>query len=188
MNRLPSIWSIALILCLTLTACSTQKPTNNAQGNTTYPAPQNAANSSYPAPSGEIPGYLNPTNAPYPIPASPTPNPGTSVKVVPFQINKPVADGATEVSGTGPAYIPITLADITMYGDVLGQTTIKPDGTFVFTLSKPIGKGHLIGVALSELSKTKWVISNFSNPGFNGDSPKQVPLVGYFYDTVEVGK
>jgi hypothetical protein len=217
MNRSRTIWSMALILMLLLAGCSTppapettnavvspavtsaavQNPSGQypgpnqagtGQGNTGYPAPQNASNSNYPAPGAAIPGYLNATNAPYPLPPTPTLNPGTPVKVVPFRINKPVPDGATQVSGTGPADIPITLADITMYGDILGQTTVKSDGTFVFNLSTPIGKGHLIGIALSDLQGTKWVAANFTDPGFNGDTPKSVPLVGSFFDTVEVGQ
>jgi hypothetical protein len=216
MKRFQTTWSILLALLLLLAGCSSppvaqtattvppaaataaaaQNPSGQnpapsqaatGQGNASYPAPQNAAKSNYPAPEAGIPGYLNPTNVPYPIPPSPTINPGTPVKVVPFRINKPVVDGATEVSGTGPADIPITLADITMYGDILGQTTIKSDGTFAFNLSQPIGKGHLIGVALSDLKGTKWVASNFNDPGFRGDDPNLVPLVGYFFDTVQVG-
>ena len=217
MNRFQKIWSMALILLLLLAGRSTPPATETApvvvspaatnapvqnpsgqypaptqgetgQGNTGYPAPQNASNSSYPGPGAEIPGYLNANKAPYPLPPTPTINAGTPVKVVPFRINKPVPDGATQVSGTGPADIPITLADITMYGDIMGQTTIKSDGTFVFNLSNPIEKGHLIGVALSDLTGTKWVSANFSDPGFQGDTPKQVPLVGFFFDTVEVGR
>jgi hypothetical protein len=217
MNRSRTIWSMALILLLLLAGCSTppvpetatavaspavtsaaaqnpseQYPAPNqagtGQGNTGYPGPQNASNPNYPAPAAAIPGYLNPTSAPYPLPPTPTLNAGTPVNVVPFRINKPVPDGATQVSGTGPADIPITLADITMYGDILGQTTIKSDGTFVFNLTTPIEKGHLIGVALSDLKGTKWVAANFNDPGFKGDAPNLVPLVGFFYDTVEVGQ
>jgi hypothetical protein len=216
MNRSRTIGSMALVFLLLLAACSTppvpetatavaspaatgaavqnpsgQYPAPNqsvpAQGNASYPAPP-TANTNYPAPGTDLPGYLNPTNAPYPLPPSPTMNPGTPVKVVPFRINKPVPDGATEVSGTGPADIPITLADITMYGDILSQTTIKSDGTFKFNLSQPIGKGHLIGVALSDLKGTKWVAANFTDPGFKGDKPNLVPLVGFFFDTVDVGQ
>lgn len=216
MNRSRTIWSMALALLLLLAGCSTppapetspvavspavtsapvqnpsgQYPAPNqgetGQGNTGYPAPQSASNSNYPAPGTALPGYLDANKAPYPLPPTPTLNVGTPVKVVPFRINKPVQDGAEQVSGTGPADIPITLADITMYGDILGQTTIKSDGTFVFNLSTPITKGHLIGVALSDLKGTKWVAANFNDPGFKGDTPKNVPLVGYFFDTVEVG-
>ena len=217
MNRSRTIWSTALVLLLLLAGCSTppapetatavvspavtnaavqnppgQYPAPNqagtGQGNTGYPAPQNASNPSYPAPGAVLPGYLNATNAPYPLPPTPTLNLGTPVKVVTFRINKPVPDGATEVTGSGPTDIPITLADITMYGDVLGQTTIKSDGTFVFNFSTPIGKGHLVGVALSDLKGTKWVAANFNDPGFKGDAPNLVPLVGFFFDTVEVGR
>jgi hypothetical protein len=217
MNRSRSIWSIAVVLLLLLAGCSTppapetatgvvssavtstavqnpsrQYPAPNQVGpgqeNKGYPAPQNASNLNYPAPGAALPGYLNATNAPYPLPPTPTLNTGVAVKVVPFRINKPVPDGATQVSGTGPADIPITLADITMYGDIMGQTTIKSDGTFVFNLSTPIEKDHLIGVALSDLQGTKWVAANFNDPGFKGDAPNQVPLVGFFFDTVEVGR
>jgi hypothetical protein len=196
MIRLRTIWSMALVLFFLLTACSTPPvpetvtATQNPSGQ--YPAPNQTGtgqgNTSYPAPSSQAPGYLNPSAVPpYPIPPSPTLNLGTPVKVVPFRINKPVPDGATEVTGSGPTDIPITLADITMYGDVLGETTIQPDGKFVFKLANPIEKGHMIGVALSDLKNTKWVPANFNDPGFNGDTPRQVPLVGFFFDTAEVG-
>lgn len=196
MIRLRPIWSMALVLVVLLTACSTSPTpetvtaTQNPSGQ--YPAPTQigtgGVSTTYPIPSQQLSGNLNANALPYPIPPSPTLNPGTPVKVVPFRINKPVADGATQVTGSGPADIPITLADITMYGDILGETTIQPDGKFVFKLANPVEKSHMIGVALSDLKNTKWVTANFNDPGFQGDTPRQVPLVGYFFDTAEVGR
>jgi hypothetical protein len=105
---------------------------------------------------------------------------------VPFKLEKPIVEGTTEVRGTGPADIPILLMDISLMGDTLADTTIQPDGTFVFTLPDPLQKDHLIGITLADLSGTIWTTNNFDNPGFEGDTPSLIPQVGYFFDTALV--
>jgi len=164
---------------LILVACTSNSPTT--QSTPGYPSPYtgNLANPSYPAPTQVI---LD--NQGYPVPS--TANPGSTVKIVPFRLNKPISAAATQVNGTGPAGVPILLVDITLNGEILANTTIGDDGQFIFTVDKPLINGNLIGVALSDLNRTKWVPANFSNEGFFGDAPKQVPMVGFFYDTTQV--
>ena len=41
-------------------------------------------------------------------------------------------------------------------------------------------------LTLNNLKGTKWVSSNFEDPGFRGESPQSIPLVGFFFDTAEV--
>jgi hypothetical protein len=170
---------------------ATTSSLNNPSQTAVYPPPVATADlSSYPAPTqvtqGENATGANPA---YPAPApSPTMNSGTPVKVVPFKINKPLVAGTTDISGSGPADIPITLADISAYGEAIGEGTINSNGTFSIKLSKPLVANQWIGVTYSNLTGTKWVASNFDDPGFRGDSPQTIPLVGFFFDTAEVAE
>ena len=135
-----------------------------------YPEPQSFAseNSAYPAP-----GPTADPNAP-------------PVAVVPFHLNRPIPVGASEVSGTGPAGVPILIADVTAYGEVLAQGIIQEDGTFVIALPYPIEANHRIGLSLNDLAGTGWSEDTFSDPGFVGEEFKLVPMVGVYYDSVLV--
>jgi hypothetical protein len=179
-----------LLAIFLLAACSKAtpppSPTIEQQPiQTAYPAPftGNLATPGYPIPVSGIPS--TPASG-YPAPL-PT-NAGSPVTVVPFRLNKPVLAGATEVSGTGPAGVPIILGDVTLYGTILGETTINADGSFLFKLSTPLEKGHRIGVALGSLEGTPWIPANFSDEGFHGEEHQLVPMVGFFYDTVMVSE
>ena len=103
--------------------------------------------------------------------------------VVPFRINKPVLAGATKVTGTGPAGIPVTMANLFLMGEILGETTIQPDCTYTIQLKQPLEKNTWIGITYSNLKGTKWVPEDFLDPGFRGEGAQQVPQVGFFYDT-----
>jgi len=190
---------LLVIFLLLFTACksapSVQQPTQ--QADQAYPASdtelpltasavpmqmatdQNQSSGAYPEPPQE----LAPSLSAYP---APTERNSPPVPVVPFRLNKPVLDSATEVSGTGPAGVPVLIADVTFYGDLLGEGSIASDGTFVVQLSNPALKDHKIGIALADLTGTSWIIDDFSDPGFFGDEPLQVPVVGFFYDTTMV--
>jgi hypothetical protein len=107
------------------------------------------------------------------------------VEVVPFKLNKPIVEGATEVTGTGPPNIPILLEDISFNGLILGQTVIREDGTFTFEV-EPLEKAHRLGLATDDLTNTKWSEGNFEDPGFWGDEARNIPNIGFFYDTTNV--
>ncbi len=49
---------------------------------------------------------------------------------MPFKLERPILTGATEVRGTGPAGVPVFLADVTFMGESLGTGTIGSDGKF----------------------------------------------------------
>ncbi len=149
--------------------------------NPAYPTPLPAYSSSYPMPG--VSGTIQPDSS-YPAPpASPTPPTGTKVMLVPFRIHKPVLAGSTEITGTGPADIPITLANLSLMGEILGETTIQPDCSYSIQLNKPLEKNTWIGITFSNLKGTKWVPNDFLNPAFRGEDAQQVPQVGFFFDT-----
>ncbi len=149
-----------------------------------YPAPgATPGDQSYPAPASNVPGYVNPA---YPAPPTPTENPGTKVEVTPFKLDKPLIEGATEITGVGPAGIPIVLVDITFNGQILSEAVIPSDGKFSFKLTTPLEKAHRLGLTVGDLQKTQWVGKNFDDPGFQGTEPQQVPNLGFFFDTAMV--
>jgi hypothetical protein len=149
--------------------------------NSAYPTPLASYSSSYPAPG--LSGYAQPDKS-YPAPsASPTPRKGVEVMLVPFRIQKPVQAGATQVTGTGPANVPVTLANLSLMGEILGETTIQPDCTYTIQLSKPLEKNTWIGITFSNLKGTQWVPNDFLNPAFRSEGAQQIPQVGFFFDT-----
>jgi hypothetical protein len=110
----------------------------------------------------------------------------TSENYIRFQLDKPVYEGTIELRGNGPAGIQIVIADVTFFGEVIVKGFIDLDGSFLIELPKPLEKAHRIGIALGDLKGTKWENVDLSDPGFFGDEFQQVPMVGFFYDTVLV--
>lgn len=106
-------------------------------------------------------------------------------EIVTFHLNKPVLEGAILVSGNGPAGVPLSLQDVTFMGDLLSQTIIGADGTFVFQVAA-LEKNHRIGIALGDLTGTRWKPEDFYDPAYQGEEAMLVPQVGFFYDTVLV--
>ena len=149
-----------LIGTIFVTACATTTATPPSS----YPPPQNTAAS----------------ETIYPITTS-TPDPS----IIPFRLHRPVQEGATIITGTGPAGVPIVLQDVTFMGVDLGQTVIGPDNTFVLEIA-PLEKGHRIGVKLGDLSNTQWTEDDFYSPDYYGEEPVQLPQVAFYYDSVMV--
>ena len=139
-----------------------------------------------------------PTKSPLPIPESPLsvsesplPTPGgedvlaPQIERVPFRIDKPLWEGDTRVTGTGPAGVPIRLADVTFVGEFIAAGQIEEDGTFEIILSKPLETSHRVGLTI-DLAGTPWTVEDFQAPEFNGDEALMVPQVGFYYDTAMV--
>jgi hypothetical protein len=105
----------------------------------------------------------------------------------PFQMERPLAAGASVVRGTGPAGVPIFIADVTFMGEPLGTGIIGPDGKFS-VLVKALPDGHRIGLALGVLDGTGWKPQDFYQQEYNGPDAMQIPQVGFFHDTAMVGK
>lgn len=114
--------------------------------------------------------------------------PAPRVDVVPFQFDKPITAGTTRVTGSGPAGVPIILADITFGGLILTTGRIDPDGQFELELGNPLEARHRIGIALGDLRGTGWQPDDFSNEGFHGDEARTVPQIGFFFDTCMVSE
>jgi hypothetical protein len=131
----------------------------------------------------------SPAPTPFLSPRSPSLSPLTSPLpvsyAVPFRLDRPIVAGADVVHGTGPAGVPILIADITFMGEVLGQGTIGPDGKFTIKV-KLLEAGHRIGLGLAELAGTQWKAEDFYPAEFFGPDAMQVPQVGFFHDTVMV--
>jgi hypothetical protein len=102
-----------------------------------------------------------------------------------FRLDKPIKAGATQVTGQGPAGVPIILQDITFVGPVLAAGTIGSDGRFTLELDTPLEADHRIGLTLGNLSGTQWQHSDFSS-AYYGDEARSVPQVGFFFDTAMV--
>jgi hypothetical protein len=203
-NQIPGYYLIALFF-VALAGCSNPTPTVQpvpsepptqappTQVTTTQESPTQPSPSpifAYPAPldaaavAGEYPQPEQPAGEAYPAPVI---QPTAQLDVVPFRINKPIQAGATEVSGTGPPGLPIVIADVNFMGEILGEGEIGADGTFAIKLGIPLEVDHRIGIALNDLTGTLWESNDFSDPGFFGEEYRQVPTVGFFYDTAAVG-
>lgn len=121
-----------------------------------------------------------------PLSTTQSPLPAPSMNVVPFQLDKPIAAGATRVTGSGPAGVPIALLDITFGGPLLAMGTIGQDGRFELELGEPLEARHRIGITLGNLTGTGWQLEDFSDKGFHGDEARTVPQIGFFFDTCMV--
>lgn len=149
---------IVILMAVFITACDA-----------TVPGPR-------PTTSPVTPG-VSPIASPVSAPASATP----------FRLERPLRAGATEIRGTGPAGVPIFIADVTFMGEPLGTGTIGPDGTFVVPVP-PLPDGHRVGLALGVLDGTPWKPEDFYLPEYYGTGFMQAPQVGFFHDTVMVGE
>ncbi len=173
--------TFVIISMIILPSCSTKSEiqiTSSIDGNSQNPYPDTESKDTtpeaYPAPIE----YLSIDSYPPPeeIPSD----------IFPFKFDKPVLEGDTKISGTGPAGVPIEVVNVTLMRLVLAQGTIENDNTFSFDLNEPLEKGHRIGIALAELAGTEWTKSQFANSFYNGSQALNVPTVGFFYDTALV--
>jgi hypothetical protein len=99
-----------------------------------------------------------------------------------FNIEEPVSSGENVVSGNGPAEVPIILVDVSTGGTILGQTTIKEDGNFLFDLDQPLESGHSIGLKLGDISNTDLNPDDF----IYNENYYDRPYVGILFDMIVV--
>lgn len=121
-----------------------------------------------------------PGSLPYPAPQS-----SGSSGVTPFRLNKPLQEGSDHITGTGPAGVPIIIADVTFMGTIIGDGKIGRDGIFSIQVA-PLEKSHRIGVTLGDLKGTSWSVQDFNQSAYFGDESLLIPNVGFFYDTALV--
>ncbi len=127
----------------------------------------------YPGPDA---AYPNPAVPPtYPVPASAPQGPR-------FTIDKPVTASDTQVTGTGPAGVPIRLIDVTQSGEVLAITTIRDDGSFSFDVAGKLVAGHRVALVLGDTTGTSFNPTDFiSGPGY-----QDFPLIGILFDSAYI--
>ena len=154
-----------------------------------YPPPSPTAE---PAASDEEVAYPPPVIASesaeeqaYPPPVTPTVA-TSSIPIVPFILNRPLEPGATTLTGTGPADVPILAVNVTLMGEVLGQTIIDSDGNFSIDVPE-LEESAWIGIALNDLDGTELTFDDFRADGFRGEGAFNIPQVGFVYDSATVG-
>ncbi|MCP4535521.1 MAG: hypothetical protein GY832_00070 [Chloroflexi bacterium] len=124
-------------------------------------------------------------DSPIVTPPSDAPTPPPVSEVVPFQLDKPLQEGDTRVTGTGPADAPIRLEDVTFAGRFIAAGQIEKDNTFELVLSEPLEAQHRVGLTV-DVAGTSWTIEDFQSPEFNGDGALQIPQIGFYFDTAMV--
>lgn len=97
-----------------------------------------------------------------------------------FQIDRPVREGATIVSGTGLQGTVIKVFDLTHMGVELGSGIVQQDGRFAIEVD-PLPANIRIGIQLAEQDDSLW-----QDKSRLGPEALVVPLVGIFVDTVLV--
>ena len=105
-----------------------------------------------------------------------------------FSIGEPLRQDATEVTGTGPQGIPISIADLTLMGEVLGRGKVDTDGRFAISVTPPLIANHRIGIMLddqnTELYFTEELLAQLE--AFRGDNAITIPRIGAAYDAASV--
>lgn len=113
----------------------------------------------------------------------PSPLPSPEKKQGPvFTISQPVLAGSREVTGSGPAGVPIFLVDVTEVGRQLAATTIDKDGKFLFELVEDLVAGHSVGLMIGDLEGTSFNYEDF----LYGDTYYDRPLIGVLLDMAPV--
>ena len=139
--------------------------TTNAGSDASYPAPLSATTA----------------DRSYPAPVQPTPE-TSRIPIVPFVLDRPLEPGATIVRGSGPANVPIVIANVFLMGEIMGEGVIDANGRFEVAVA-PLEKGYWIGIAPDDLSGTDFAYEDFYPQGFRGPGAEQVPQVGFLYDS-----
>lgn len=173
-------WYIVIVLAGTLlTACSEAPAPANTPGPDASPAATPSPDSSAPVPTYPEPAYPEPA---YPEPAAITSGYPAPTEIPPqgpeFNINTPVNASDIQVTGTGPADVPVRLIDLTKGGEILGETTINSDNTFTFDVGEEMQAGDRIGLILGTVEGTAFTREDFlRGPGY-----VDMPFVGVVFD------
>lgn len=163
LNRLSKPLLLFLLL-LAAVACgpADATPTPATINNTPLPS-----DSGYPPPQPTA--YIPSASDAYPVVET---NPGIAL-----MLDKPIAVGATTVSGVGPPGLTVYLMNITLMGEQLGTAVINNEGRFSMQVG-PIQPGIRIGLTadVTTVGLTEEDIAP-------GEGAIQIPQVGYFYDS-----
>jgi hypothetical protein len=171
-------WFVTLVLvALLLAGCGDEVPAvpspQPQSGGATVAA--GTATGAYPVPEAAYPEPAPAVNG-YPAP-SPTLPQGPQ-----FTLNTPVKAADAQVSGTGPAGVPIRLIDISVGGETIAENTIAADGTFKFDVSGKLVTGNSIALKLGSTEGTGLDPNSFlSGPGY-----QDLPFVGTIFASTVV--
>lgn len=168
------VWVIMILIsgCSQVSAPSVIEPTANGS-ESGYPSVQE----SYPGPASEgVQSTVQGSVSAYPAP-------NASIKQGPeFKINAPVRSTDKQISGTGPANVPIKLLNITQSGATIAESKIGDDGSFTIDVSGGFIAGDRIAVSLGNTQGTDINPNDFiSGPGY-----QDFPFIGVIFDSVLV--
>lgn len=162
--------TIALLL---LAGCAAEEPESAAPAPISQPQTEQEEIPGYPAPV-----QINETESGYPItevtfdlPEGPE-----------FHIDRPVSSTDLTVTGNGPANVPIILVNVSEVGNVLAETVIDEQGTFVFQINQALTVGHTLGIQLGNIEGTEFEENQFVYSETYFDRP----YVGILFDLVVV--
>jgi len=142
---------------------ATQAPVSDATATGAYPAPEGA----YPAPATAQ------TTDGYPAPGTQGPE---------FTLNRPVRASDAQVTGKGPAGVPVKLVNVARSGEVIGETTIGSDGAFTVSVPSKLIAGDRIALMLGNTAGTNVDPNDFiSGPGY-----QDYPLIGIMFASTVV--
>ena len=162
-------WWRLMVLALLLGGCTQAGP-----------APQPANTATAGVAGGDAGGYPAP-QASYPAPVAGYPAPTTQAGPK-FTINEPVKTTDAQVTGTGPAGVPLRLVDVSQAGEVIASTTIGSDGTFRFDVAGKLTAGNRIGLVMGSTEGTGVNPSDFtSGPGY-----EDIPRIGILFAQARV--
>lgn len=123
-----------------------------------------------------------------PIPSSSPLETGTESTNKPdFSLDEPLLEGDTQVSGTGPCDLPITMVDVTLMGEVVGRGTVGSDGRFEIKVQPPLIANRRIGIMIDEDAideYTEDLLGRLDEAA--GDDAITLPRIGKIYDAATV--
>lgn len=147
-------------------------------------------------------GGPKPTESPLPSPSSPFSTPSrfespietpttqsSEISGPTFAIDRPLKAGATNITGQGPAGIPIVVVDVTMTGQELGQGFIDDTGRFDIELNRPLEHDHRIGLmagAAQAMSPEEIQVYIKQLLRWKGEGARDLPYIGMLFDTTMV--
>lgn len=176
MKKIVLIW--LLIVPLVLAACGADAPSESAEEAATEPtseeeatvAADDSATEAYPATDAYPATEAYPATNAYPgvseFPEGPE-----------FTIDEPVSVSQTDVTGTGPAGVPITLINVDDGGTAIGETTIEEDGTYTIVVEDGLSANTMIALQLGNIEGTDLDPAQFMvGPGY-----LELPFVGRIF-------
>jgi hypothetical protein len=99
-----------------------------------------------------------------------------------FTLTLPVRASDTEVTGKGPAGVPVKLVNVARSAEMIGETTIDANGAFKISLPSKLIAGDRIALMLGNTAGTKFNANDFvSGPGY-----QDYPLVGILFASTVV--